>query len=109
MPRIEERESKKTDQVVFTCSELQGPRYLQNYTMEVYKGEIVGIYDLNNRANRELMECIIGEIKLEAGQMDLLGKRYAPAGIDDAIAHNVGVSSKGYDLCQSGEFHELSG
>ena len=43
-------------------------------------GEIVGLYDMNNRGNRELVQCLTGDMRPLGGEMYLDAERYAPDG-----------------------------
>ena len=58
---------------------------LDRFSCRIMSGEIVGLYDMDNRANRELAEFLTGRRKLEHGAMVLGGREYAPLSPEDAV------------------------
>ncbi|HHV10717.1 MAG TPA: sugar ABC transporter ATP-binding protein [Clostridiales bacterium] len=92
-----QRKSYRTGQVVLNTVELTGPCYISNMNLKIHRGEVVGLYDMNNSANLEVTDILVGNRKAEQGRMFLEGKNYAPLTIDDAIASNVGYIPKDRD------------
>ncbi len=92
-----QRTSYKTNQVVLRASNLTGSTYISDFNLVVHEGEVVGLYDMNNSANLEVTDILVGNMKAEQGRMLLNGKHYAPFTIDDSIACNVGYVPKDRD------------
>lgn len=92
-----QRTAYKTKQVILRASNLTGLNYISNFDLVVHQGEVVGLYDMNNSANIEVTDMLVGNIKAEQGSMLLNEKHYAPVTIDDAIACNVGYIPKDRD------------
>ncbi len=92
-----QRTAYKTNQVVLKVSNLTGPSYISNFNLEVCQGEVVGLYDMNNSANIEVTDMLVGNLRAEQGRMILNGKHYAPLTIDDSVAFNVGYVPKDRD------------
>ena len=76
------------------------------YQLKLYRGEIVGLYDVDNEANQCLAELMAGNLQPEGGIMYLFGQEYRPARLDDAIRSNVGYIP-GYPLPEPCLSHEL--
>lgn len=89
------RESACTDQIVFSVKNLTGEKYVKNITMSFRRGEIVGLYDLNNCRNMELLDMIIGNCPVVYGDMILNDKIFVPKNPDHAIYHNIGYIPMG--------------
>lgn len=53
-------------------------------------GEIVGLYDMDNCRNAELLERLLGMRPAGGWSMSLDGKPYGPKGPEDALAQRVG-------------------
>ena len=92
-----QRKTYKTNQVVLRAGNLTGPSYISDFNLEVHRGEVVGLYDMNNSANMEVTDMLMGNRRAEQGRMLLNGKHYAPLTIDDSIAFNVGYVPKDRD------------
>lgn len=59
--------------------------YLQAFSCEIKRGEIVGLYDMNNRKNRELIRFLAGEENPKAGTAMLNGRLYKPRSVEAAV------------------------
>ncbi len=92
-----QRTSYKTDKVVLRASNLTGPCYINHFNFVVHEGEVVGLYDMNNSANLEVTDMLVGNRIAKQGQMLLNGKHYAPCTIEDSIAFSVGYIPKDRD------------
>lgn len=85
---------------VFTGKErirMEGIRLGQQWTgvtLTAKEGEIVGLYDMNNHHNVELLERLTGERPLGEVVLTLDGRPYRPRSADDALAHGVGFMPK---------------
>ncbi len=55
--------------------------YLRSFSCSVRAGEIVGLYDMNNRQNRELIRFLAGDVQLPKNTAYLRGKPYLPGSV----------------------------
>lgn len=88
-----ERKNISTNQMAVELCNLTGGAYIRNLNLQIKAGEIVGIYDLNNRRNLELLQLLVGEVPTTEGSIYLSGKRYEPRNLDYAISRNIGYFS----------------
>lgn len=84
------RQKVKTEEVCFMAENIKGESYISNCTMEIHQGEIVGFYDMNNRANYELADMILGKKQIEDGRMQFDKKEYQPEKLEDALVAHIG-------------------
>ena len=89
-PPLFEREGVSTDRVALLARGLSGEWYVREQNLTVHAGEIVGLYDLNNQKNMELLQILIGESPIREGTLYLNGKKYEPRNLDYAIKNNIG-------------------
>ena len=54
------------------------------------EGEILGLYDMDNRRNVELLEQLLGAEPFEGEEILLDGEPYEPKGLEDALDHKIG-------------------
>jgi ABC-type sugar transport system ATPase subunit len=90
---IYQRHSSIQKEVVFQARNISCKSYIDQFSMKVHKGEIVGFYDMNNYANIEVIRILTGEVELLQGSMELNGKNYRPKSMEDVIKHNAGYIS----------------
>ncbi len=88
-----ERENVSGERSVLEFRNISGARYIRNFSLNVREGEILGIYDLNNRRNMELIKLLTGDGELLEGCIYLNGSRYEPKDLDYAIAKGIGYFS----------------
>jgi ABC-type sugar transport system ATPase subunit len=62
---------------------------IQNIHLDAKAGEIIGLYDMNNRGNHELLQCLTGATRPLDGEMFLDGVPYAPDSPDDISRRGV--------------------
>lgn len=84
------RTSYRTNEIVFSARHLEGTEYISDFSLEIYKGEVVGFYDMNNYANLEAARMIMGISPALAGAMRLCGKEYAPLKLSQALSLGIG-------------------
>ncbi len=84
-----ERKSVATEQVVMQLQGVTGRQYVRDLSLDLHQGEIVGLYDLNNHGNLELLDLMVGRGRKYAGRMFLQGQQYEPRDLDDAVSHNI--------------------
>lgn len=92
---IFDRRNVSKERTALRLVNVSGESYIRNLNLEARAGEIVGIYDLNNAKNRELLELLVGEKPLVSGNIYLNGTRYEPKNLDYAISCNIGYFSGG--------------
>ena len=88
LPASGKRNSSGVQRLTIRDLELPG---IHNIHLEAEAGEIIGLYDMNNRGNHELLQCLTGENRPLGGEMFLDGVPYAPDSPDD-------ISRKGVDF-----------
>lgn len=88
------RETTRSDEVIFSMEHMVLQPGITDVSLKLYKGEIVGLYDLENEANQCIAEMIAGNVRPEGGRMFLGGGEYSPSRLDDAIRSNVGYISR---------------
>ena len=89
-----QRKSTVRPEITFEICHLTGGNWVKNVNMQFQKGEIVGLYDLNNRKNLELLRIITGQIPLQKGFMYLNGTVYEPGNENEMMKMGVGFISR---------------
>jgi ABC-type sugar transport system ATPase subunit len=84
------RYSYMQEDMVFYCKDISSKHYVQNFSMEIRKGEIVGFYDMNNYANIEIVQMILGEKEIVHGTMFMNGEEYHPGKLEETVKHKIG-------------------
>lgn len=90
LPEKIERTPTFSKEIVFEMKKIKSHSLLNEISFKARKGEIIGFYDLENKANKEIMDIIIGENLNFEGIMILNKMRYSPQKIEEAIEKNVG-------------------
>lgn len=80
---------EKKGTVIFRAEGVRGSSDMP-HSFEVCGGEIVGLYDMNNRANREIIRLVTGETPLEDGAFYLKGEPFHPSTTEHAIRCGIG-------------------
>lgn len=88
------RATTREEEVVFSMDHICHMPDIGDVSLKLYRGEIVGLYDVDNEANQCLAELMAGNLQPEGGIMHLFGQEYRPARLDDAIRSNVGYISR---------------
>lgn len=60
------------------------------FNLMLNKGEIIGLYDKENKKNVELALSLLGESKEYTGTIKYKDLTYTPKGLDNAINHGIG-------------------
>lgn len=74
----------------FRMEGIRGGKRWETATLTVREGEIVGLYDMDNRNNIELLQMVLGEKQLPGVEFYLEGRRYLPEGSQQALHHRIG-------------------
>ena len=85
-PSSGERDSSGMQRLTIRDLTLPG---IQNIHLDAKAGEIIGLYDMNNRENHELLQCLTGAVRPLDGEMFLDGVPYAPDSPDDISRRGV--------------------
>ncbi|MFV0435050.1 MAG: sugar ABC transporter ATP-binding protein [Leucobacter sp.] len=85
---VRQHVTTRSDRTALKVTGLSGPR-LNEISLELKAGEIVGITGLVGCGRSELVRMIAGAQQPDAGTMELGGKAYAPAAPTDAIREGV--------------------
>ena len=86
LPASGKRNSSGAQRLTIRDLDLPG---IQNIHLDAKAGEIIGLYDMNNRGNHELLQCLTGEARPLGGEMFLDGVPYAPDSPDDISRRGV--------------------
>lgn len=81
--------SAESRPVVFEGRDLQGDNRLERVSLDVRRGEVVGLAGLLGSGRSETARAIAGADRVRAGSMSLKGERYTPRGPREAIASGV--------------------
>lgn len=84
--------------VAFQLLGIRG-EWLEEFSLDVIRGEILGLYDMENVNNRELVRIIMGRGKPSGGAMLLNGKPYEPRSVEDAVKNGVGYIPRDIASC----------
>jgi simple sugar transport system ATP-binding protein len=79
---------------------------LQDISLQVHPGEIVGVTGLLGSGRTELALALFGMLPMDSGHLQMDGKRVAIKSIQDAIAHGIGYVPE--DRISEGLFLEQS-
>lgn len=79
-------------EIVFSCR-IEAGNYLRDIAFYIYRGELIQIIYSQREESEELIQNIQGKLHAKFGNMKLLGKEYAPAGVEEAIKKGVAVVS----------------
>jgi ribose transport system ATP-binding protein len=74
-----------------TVKNLTRSEYFRDVSLEVCAGEIVGLAGLKGSGITELMKCIYGGLRAEAGEVVVHGERTYIRCPADAIGHGIGM------------------
>lgn len=80
-----------TDEVILKVEGLKSGKMVQNASFELRKGEVLGFAGLVGAGRSEVMECLFGLRKVEAGTIQLDGKPVEIRNVRDAINHGIGL------------------
>lgn len=83
--------SPTTGEVVLRVRGLARPPRVRGLSLELRRGEILGIAGLVGSGRTELLRLIFGADRAAAGELEVAGKRYAPRGPHDAIKRGIAL------------------
>jgi galactofuranose transport system ATP-binding protein len=96
----------KIGDVVLEATSLKSGHKVQNVSLSVRRGEIVGLAGLLGAGRTETARLIFGADKVQAGSMSLDNKAFSPHEPIDAIGRGIGFSSE--DRKQEGIIPDMS-
>lgn len=85
-----------SDEVVLRAVNISSPQMIENFSMELHKGEILGIGGLSNSGMHEIGRMLFGAEPPITGYVELPGGARITS-IQDAIANKLGYVSKNRD------------
>ncbi|MCM8709982.1 ATP-binding cassette domain-containing protein [Clostridium sp. SYSU_GA19001] len=103
--KTRERHSHTQDTAVLSLKNIH-TKYVHGLSLNVNKGEIVGVLDIENKAKRDLEKLLIGEGSRTQGHMYLNDKKYEPKNLQHALRHGVGYVRG--DLLEDSIFSKMS-
>lgn len=80
-------------EVIYEAKDLCIGRRIQDINFQVHRGEIVSIFGLLGQGQETLSRALIGDIRLESGEVWISGKKVNLRTPKDAIKHGVGFVS----------------
>lgn len=86
LPASGERDTSGAQRLIIRDLELPG---IRSFHLDAKAGEIIGLYDMNNQGNHELLECLAGASRPLGGEMILDGVPYTPD--SPAVISRMGV------------------
>ena len=84
-----EHKSYVKDKVVFSLKNIH-TKHLNGLSLKVHEGEIVGVFDIENKANKDLEKLITGQSPINEGIMNLDNRKYEPLKLHNAIRQGIG-------------------
>ena len=72
---------------------------LQDFSLSAKAGEILGLYDMRNHANRELLYCLTGRQKPTGGAIYLDGELFFPVSLRDGIQKGIDLIPRSIAGC----------
>lgn len=76
---------------------------LHDFTMEVPKGERVGIFGHNGAGKTTLLKCCVGRVNQLEGEVSYCGRKIQPGRVDQNVRLGIGLVPQEHNV-----FHELS-
>lgn len=104
-PKTQERKCYSQDKVAFSVQNIH-TRHVKGLNLKVHKGEIVGVLDIENKANKELERLITGQNPINQGGMYLNNCKYEPLNLHHAIRQGIGYIQG--DFIEDSIFHKMS-
>ncbi|WP_162300586.1 ATP-binding cassette domain-containing protein [Anaerosacchariphilus polymeriproducens] len=90
IPKVVQRPSHKKEKCRLEIIHLHCGEKVKNVNLKIHQGEVIGLYDLDNKGNKEIALSLVGECKIQSGQLYYNGKLYIPRDIDYAVSNNIG-------------------
>lgn len=87
--RKDHSSDSKAAPVVLSLEAVSAGTAVRNATLELHKGELLGIAGLVGSGRTELARLIYGADRPDGGRMTYKGRPYAPKSVQDAIAHSI--------------------
>ena len=87
----QDRSAKISQQVVLEVENLSAGPKLQNVSLQVRKGEIVGLAGLMGSGRTELVNTLFGILKPSSGKVMINGKELSIASPEDAIKNKIAL------------------
>jgi len=90
IPKVVQRPSHMKEECTLEIIDLYCGEKVKDVNMKIHKGEVIGLYDLDNKGNKEIALSLVGECEIQRGCLNYNGKPYVPRDIDYAVSNNIG-------------------
>ncbi|KAB1438453.1 ATP-binding cassette domain-containing protein [Candidatus Galacturonibacter soehngenii] len=90
IPKVVQRSTHKKEECRLEFKNFYCGDNAKNVNLKIHKGEVIGFYDLENKANKEIALSLVGECEIKRGHLYYNEELYIPRDIDYAIKHNIG-------------------
>lgn len=92
---LEDIEKKKIDRpVVFSARNIYCSNKVFNFSLDLKKGEVLGIAGLMGSGRTEFLKCIFGALKVKSGEFFVKGKQYKPKSPITALKNGIALISE---------------
>jgi ribose transport system ATP-binding protein len=88
------KEGRIIDEIVIEGRNLCIPGILDNVSIKLYKGEILGISGLVGAGRTEMVRALFGYDSIESGEIYVYGKKYSKWNYINAISNKIGFVSE---------------
>lgn len=105
----ERRDRKSSDQPLLSGRGLASDGRLEDVSLDLYPGEILGVSGLQGMGQRELFHALFGLTRLTSGEIRVDDRPVTLSSPRDAIRSNIGISLLPEDRKTEGVFLHLSG
>lgn len=90
IPKVVQRPTHKKEECRLEFIDFYCGEKIKNVSLKIHKGEVIGLYDLDNIGNKEIALSLVGECEIQSGYLNYNGKPYIPRDIDYAVSNNIG-------------------
>jgi len=88
---LKPRHLKITDEVLLGIKDVHVPGYVRGVSLEVRRGEVLGVYGLIGAGRTELMEAVFGVRRKSAGEVLWKGRQVRIRSARDAVELGIGL------------------
>ena len=76
---------------ILRFDQVRSPGCIGNVSFSIHKGEIVGLYDIENRSNKELTLLVSAAIPMRCGRIFLDGVPFIPQSLAGTVNAGIGI------------------
>lgn len=89
LERIYPEKGKVKKEILFKISDLTSGEKCQDVSLELYKGEVLGVFGLVGSGRTEIMKALAGIDKKQKGRIELHGKEITIQTVQDSIRQGI--------------------